>query len=90
MIPRVVVKTLMDLNEMDSLHDEDEVMVSWKEHSSLSCRSTSMLCTCMKAIHFMFCHSLVPKPGTRLILPVQLHLNDPYTHTHTHTSCKTD
>lgn len=52
MIPRVVVKTLMDLNEMDSLHDEDEVMVSWKEHSSLSCRSTSMLCTCMKAIHF--------------------------------------
>lgn len=60
-------------------------MRSWYHGKSIAACLVALLLCCArvwKQYIFMFCHILVPKPGTRLILPVQLHLNDPYTHTH--------
>jgi len=63
-------------------------MMSWYHGKSVAaCLVALLLCdiSCVrvwKQYIFMFCHSLVPKPGTRLILPV--HSCIWMTHTHTH------
>ena len=57
--PKVVVKTLMDLNEMDSLHDEGEVMACNMLEFTYSACAHELLsfftCYIMLYVYILYC-----------------------------------